>query len=646
MAVALAGLAAPGAMAQSGPSSAEEAIYRSALEAAELGAWSTAVTLAAQTSDDAMAEVLRWQRMAAPDGNAGFAEITAFLDSHPDWPDLTDLRLQAERVMPAGISDAERITWHERYAPLTFDATFAYLQALRDTGRMDDAAAYARARWTDIPITEDQQLQLLAEFGSALSAADHQARLDNLLWDGRFDEARALFPLLDAGQVALAEARIMLRLRQPGVDAAIRAVPASLQSDEGLIYERVRWRRRAGLDGGAIELLAEQPSAMDRAWRWWTERHYQAREALYDRNYQLAYDLASSHRQSDGFPQIQAEWLSGWLALRFLNDPQRALPHFQVLASPESTPITFARGAYWCGRSYAALGNAAEATRWFEAAAEHPTTYYGQLAAGEVGEPTIASLPGMPGVSAAERAAFEDQVMVRAVRALTALDEVDLAETFFFHLIDQAETPADFQLLGELALSIGNRYFAVRAGKGAVQEGIDVIDAAYPMVPLDTIDPRLDAALALGIMRTESEFRVDAISGAGARGIMQLMPATAQRAAGEVGVGYDRDRLTSDARYNIQLGSHWLADRIALRGGSYIMAVAAYNAGDSRVDFWINRSGNPRQQELYEVIDWIETISFYETRNYVMRVMETAQVYRYLLGGPTAVGALEADLTR
>lgn len=639
------GLPGP-ASAQSNLSASEEAVYRSAIEAAELGAWSTAITLARQTGDDAMAEVLTWQRMLAPDGGASFDQITDFLVSHSDWPELTRIRLQAERAMPDTLSPRDRMEWHQAFPPLTFDATLGYLRALSANGRDEEAAAYARERWVDIPVTEDQQQTLLAEYGGALSAADHIARLDALVWAGRDDEARALYPLVDAGHQALATARILLRNRQAGVDAAIQAVPASLRGDEALLFERVRWRRRAGLNSGAIDLLDEQPAALDRPYLWWIERHYQAREALYDGNHRLAYRLASGHRQTSGFPQVQAEWLSGWLALRFVGDPGAALGHFQVLAQPDSPPITYARGAYWSGRSHAAMGNGGEAARWYEAAAQHPTTYYGQLAAGELGRPTVASLPPMPEVSPIARERFEEHVLMRAVRVLSALDQDEWAQTLFFDMIEDAESPAHYRVLADVALSIDNRYFAVRAGKAAVQDGIDIIDAAYPMVPLNTIDPRVDPAFALGIMRTESEFRVDAISGAGARGLMQLMPTTAQRAAGQVGIGYEAARLTEDAEYNIRLGSHWLAGRVALHGGSYIMAAAGYNAGDSRVDMWVSRSGDPRRQELYDVIDWVEMISFYETRNYVMRVLETTQVYRYLLNGSTPVGALEADLMR
>lgn len=639
-------LASPAQAQQSQLSLADLAIYRAAFEAADLNAWSTARTLVPQASDPLLADVVLWLDLPRRDGGASFAQITQFLDQHPNWPGLTDLRLQAERVMPTNMTPADRVAWHQRYPPLTFDATFAYAEALAALGRQNEIGLYLRSRWPTIPITQGQQDQLLSRFGSTLTTDDHWRRLDNLIWVGRLDEARRMLPLVDSGRRALGNARILLQARQPGVDGAIQAVPANLRNDEGLNYERTRWRRRAGLDAGAIELLPSQPAQSDHARRWWTERHYQAREAFYRGDYSTAYALASDHRQPGGFPLLQGEWLSGWVALRRLNDPARAFGHFQNLYNATSTPISSARGAYWSGRSQAALGNQAEAQRWYQLAAQHPTAFYGQLAAGELGQASVAALEPTPGVPAAAAQAFEADERVQIVRALAQLGQAEHAEAFLAVLISEAETPADHVLVGQLAMEAGNNFRAVRAGKQAVQDGIQVVGSTYPVVDTSTAHSAVDPALVHAIIRTESEFDFDAVSGANARGLMQLLPETARRVGSQIGVSVDTARLTTDPSLNIRLGSSYLADRINRFGGSWVLAIPSYNAGAARVDQWISRFGDPRRMDLYDAIDWMETIPFYETRNYTQRVLETAQVYRRLLGeGPRQQG-LEQDIQR
>lgn len=640
------GAASPAFSQPSQLSLTDLAVYRGAFEAAELNAWPAARALAPQASDPLLADVLLLLDLPRRDGNASLATITQFLDTHPNWPGLTDIRLQAERIMPDGMAPADRVAWHQRYAPLTFDATIAYADALVALGRRDEANLYIRSRWTGIPVNQTQQDQVIARYGGALSQDDHWRRLDSLIWSGRLDEARRMLPVVDSGRRALGNARIRLQARQDGVDAAIRAIPAELQNDEGLAYERTRWRRRAGLDAGSIELLARQPAQSDNARRWWTERHYQAREAFNRRDYSTAYALASDHRQQGGFPRLQGEWLSGWVALRYLNDPSRAFGHFQTLYGSTETPISQSRGAYWSARSQAALGNTAEAQRWYQIAAQHPTAFYGQLAAGELGQASVASLPAMPGVSAAARQAFEADERASIVLALAQIGQMELAERFLAVLTDEAETDEDHVLVGELALQAGNNFRAVRAGKQAVQEGIQMIGPTYPVVDLATADTRVDPALVHGIIRTESEFDHDAVSGANARGLMQLLPDTARQVARSLGVTVETARLTTDPALNIRLGSANLADRVNRYNGSWVLAIPSYNAGSGRADQWITRLGDPRRMELYDVIDWIESIPFYETRNYTQRVLETTQVYRYLLNGGPGQQRLEQDLQR
>jgi len=128
------------------------------------------------------------------------------------------------------------------------------------------------------------------------------------------------------------------------------------------------------------------------------------------------------------------------------------------------------------------------------------------------------------------------------------------------------------------------------------------------------------------IARQESQFNRDAVSHAGARGLMQLMPGTARETAGKLGLSYNPGSLNADTDYNIQLGSTYLQRMLAYYGGNYPLAVAAYNAGPGNVNKWIRANGDPRLPGG-DMVKWVEQIPIFETKNYVQRVLENAVVY-------------------
>ena len=641
MLAAMLGLAATPAAAQLGER--ELLLYEAALEATSLGAWDAARQMAAQASDPTLAQIVDWIDMSNEGGDADFAAITRFIRDNPDWPDQTGLRIQAERRMPRSLPAAEVVAWFTDRPPIGVEGSLRYAEALATVGRQPEAEAFIRDRWRTMTLSAQGEQEVLSRVGAYLTDEDQRTRLDTLLWDGRESEARRQMARVGADRRALAEARLALASRSAGVDAVVRRVPTGLRNDEGLIFERLRWRRRADLTDGALEMLDRQPDTLTRPRLWWTERNILARRLFDAGAYRRAYDVAAGHRQIEGFPKSQAEWLSGWIALRFLDEPAMALQHFQELYGNVTSPISLARGAYWSARAHEAMGSPTEAERWYRAAAEHPVAFYGQLAADHLGQPTVPALPPDPPSSQAE--AFESSELVRAVRAFHQLNEDGRADLFIRRLGLNADSLAELAPVGELALDLGRPNLAVWAGKQRFFEGEMLFGVGYPERPLSAADTRVEPALVHGLIRRESEFDPEAISPAGARGLMQLMPATARGVARQEGMPYQLSRLTEDPDYNIRLGSRFLADLIAQFDGSYALAIVAYNAGPSRVTRWIERFGDPRRGDI-DVIDWIERIPIYETRNYVQRVLEDVQVYRLRLGGAPTIGSLEADLAR
>jgi soluble lytic murein transglycosylase len=368
--------------------------------------------------------------------------------------------------------------------------------------------------------------------------------------------------------------------------------------------------------------------------RWWTERHILARRALDDGEVTTAYRLAADHGQTSAAAIAEAEWLAGWVALRFLGEPILAYRHFVAMHRVVRMPISVARAAYWAGRAAEAAAVPLESERWYRRAVTRPTTFYGQLATLALGREVL-TLPAGPHPAAA--GAFEARELVRLARLLGELDEGELMGAVLARLLDQASSPAERALIAHIGLDYGLAHVSIRAAKRALRDDTMLIESAYPVPAALAPGPGgaglLEPGLLLALARQESEMNRRVVSRAGARGLLQLMPATARMMARRLGLTYERSRLTSDDAYNLRLGGGYLAGLLADFDGAGVLALPAYNAGPGRVGQWIRDNGDPRDAAV-DPIDWIELIPYSETRNYVQRVLEGIQVYRHLLADP------------
>jgi soluble lytic murein transglycosylase len=598
-----------------------------ALELQASGRLDAAGALAARASDPLVAALVTWDRLT--DGEGSWDEMTTHLDRYPNWPRNHRIRFHAERAMPPGLDPAWVVAFFAEPAR-TGTGALRHAAALRALGQEAEAEAVLRRAWTQLSLRE-AELEAFRADHPALTARHAAARADAMLWDGALDQAEAILPLLDNAQRRLAAARIALQARRNGVDTLIDAIPASLAGDPGLAHDRFVWRLRSDLDDSAVSLLAERsasPALLGRPEAWGRSRAAQVRRLLREDRVREAYVLASNHHIDSGADFADLEWLAGWIALRLLDEPRVAALHFENIWQKVETPISLGRAGYWTGRALAAAGDAEGSRAWHARAAEHATSFYGQLSAAEIGvEPTRA----LTRESAAPNPALLDTSMVRAARLLDAAGEDGDTYAFLLALASGQSTEAGFAAAGQFALALDRPEAAVRIGKMAARAGYVVMDIYYPLHEAVSDGGPVDPALALAIARQESEFNPRAVSHAGARGLMQLMPTTAQRVARELGTRHSTARLTDDPAHNIQLGKAYLASRMERFDGAAILAAAAYNAGAGRVEEWIERFGDPRDPAV-DAIDWIETIPFSETRNYVQRVMESYNIYRARLG--------------
>lgn len=626
-----------------------------------------------QPNDDELAaKLVEWVLLRDNGEEQTFEEITDFIKANPDWPRLSAIRNKAERAIDFENNDKSLLAWFEAYPPRTIEGATAYAEALYRGGLRDEAAEVAQRAWIRFNMKQSDERAFLARFKGYLEAAHHQARLDRLLWDNRRTAARRQMKRVDKGYRALAEARILMLQRKRTAGKALKKVPESLAGNQGLVYEWVRWNRRREKDTVAIEALLAFGGEMTHQKRWWTERQLLARRALGNDDPATAYRLVKDHGLKNGVEFAEAEFMAGWIALRFLDMPHPAFEHFSNLYKNVRTPISLSRAAYWAGRAAEAAGDGDIARQWFRTAARGHMAFYGQLAGQRIGIATDPEPPREPEIMPGAVDSFERDQMVRAIRLLASLraaqadakkasrkekidpagdptgflaqlDDSKALVPFLRHVARRAATVEDWILTARLARDSGRIDIAVYIARRAARDGVVLSELGYPTIVL-VQDIAPGPALLHALIRQESAFDVEAHSRAGARGLMQLMPATARTVARRLKVkGHSTARLTSDPYHNLVLGGAYLESMLTRYEGSMIMAVAAYNAGPHRVDKWIIDNGDPRGT-LDDAIDWIESIPFSETRNYVQRVMEALPIYRQKLDGAQIAALRDEDI--
>jgi len=594
--------------------------------------WTEAEAAARQAGSPALAAYVDWFRYTRQNSGASFGQITAFIDRHPDWPWPNTLRSRAEAAIERDTPPQVLLAWFDRNPPASGMGMVHYGAALIDAGRVNDGALWIRRAWREGEFSTEDEARILRVHGNRLREGDHVARLDMLLWDRKTQAATRTMAHVNPGYQALARARIALYENAGNASALIEQVPPLLRRDPGLTYERLQWRKRRGLDDGVRQILDNPPEELGQPSRWWRLREREVRDTLDRGAAAEAYQLAAQHGQVDGASHADAQWLAGWIALRFLNEPVKAVGHFLPMFEKVSFPVSKARAAYWIGRSAEALGEDVRARQWFAEAAQHPTTYYGQLARIALGEVGAVPLPAAMQVPPQLERAFFDDPRVQVVLALSNAGQDSRAHPFVSRLMEDARSAEQYALVIQLSEMIGRSELSVRTAKAASQNGFVEVTGGYPVLQeLVAANRDVESALVHAVSRQESEFRTDAVSPAGARGIMQLMPATAKEVAGSLRLSFEPERLTRDRAYNARLGAQYMQDLLRRWDNNYVLAIAAYNAGPSRVEQWIRRNGDPRTQQV-DIIDWIERIPFAETRNYVQRVLEGLQVYRTLMG--------------
>lgn len=569
----------------------------------------------------------QWLAFYRGEAKASYPAIAKFINAHPDFPGMNKLREEAEKAMPSSIPDAEALAWFEKNPPQTAFGMKTYAIALNHAGREQEARRKINEWWRDSNLTPNDQSKGYMTFATVLDKSSHEERLRGLIYRQQYTNARALAEALGSGHKALTEARISLRSGNGNADALLNRVPQALQSDEGLMFDRLRFRRKADNNAGAIELLNKSPSydKLYDAEEWGKERGIIVRRLFEEQKFGMAYRLAAEHRIKSGPGFASNEWMAGWLALEYMKKPWDAFEHFERLYHNVETPISKSRAAYWSGLASERLGHPEVARKWYEVGAKYTTTFYGQLSAEKLGRDDRVATGG------ASPSNLKSGSLATAAKWLRQNGYKTEATMFLNKMIEVAKTPGDYAAVADVANSINMKNVSIRAAQECEkQNGTTLVGYAFPKIEKYMNDVDVEWALVHALVRQESRYDVEAVSSAGARGLMQLMPGTAKEVAKKAGLSHQTDWLTKKPEHNVALGTRFLKKLLVKYDGNYAMALAAYNAGPGRVDRWINEIGDPRNPKV-SLVNWIEMIPIYETRNYVQRVLEGVYVYRQTL---------------
>ncbi|MEI9994001.1 MAG: transglycosylase SLT domain-containing protein [Rhizomicrobium sp.] len=630
-------------------SAADHDLYTRAFDAADRGDWGAARALAGQGHDATATRLITWRYILDKNSGASFAEIDQFLKNNPAWPLRDTLLARAEVAMDPAMAPGAALAWFGDRTPVTGLGMVRLGDAMIALGKAGAGRAMVQRGWISGAFQPDQELAIVRKDGGLLTPDVDRARLANLISRDDVAGAQRELSRVEDDVQALGRARLALRTNRTIGERLAAALPASVASDPDLLFDRARAARRAGDNAAAASLLNRtgmKSFAAAHPTRWWSEANLTVRGLVASGSYRAAYAVIDDTGLTSGTEFSESEFLAGWIALRRMDSPTRALGHFKALEAGVSRPISLARARYWKGRCYEAMGSKTEAVAQYRLAAQAPESFYGQVALARIDATPVLHVGDLQVDARDAVDDFARDELNRPIRALADLGQENFLRVFAAREEELHPEPKRVKVLAQTLTELGFREIAVRVAKTASYTGTTFLPYTHPVIPIPAYPgpgTGPEPALVLGLIRQETEFDPDAVSKAGARGLMQLMPGSARTDANRAGLLYRPNDLTTDPNYNIQLGMVEFATYLGTWNGSLVLSIASYNAGPNNVRKWLAANGDPRTAGV-DPIDWIEMIPFSETRNYVMRVLENAQIYRGRLAGRDVQTRILQDL--
>ena len=612
--------------------------------------WKLALSDAQKMQDKTIYTLVNWMYLIDTQSGASFNEYQTFIKNHKDWPRINRIKYLAEhKINFDNNSPSSIIEYFSNNPPLSGFGRLRLAEAFLENNQTEKARNLVKDGFKDAELSKNDLKYFSKIFKKFLTHQDYVLRADYFAYEAKYKDLKDTLDYLNPDYQKLYNARAALFTKR-SADNLISQVPQSLKEDPGLIYDRIKWRRKKARFDDALTLMNQSASdSLMRNQYLAKERLSVARDKISDKEYKVAYEILKDHRLSEGADYAEIEWHLGWLALSFTNQTDVALNHFLKMNAAVTYPISKARAAYWIGRTYKKLGQTNQSNTWFRTGSQYGATFYGQLSHIELNEKRFSINNNFKFSEDKYEEFKKNNPLAKSVIVLKELNRTRYTKDILRHLGDaeQNRTFEEISMAGVLAQEIERLDFAIQIAKNASYKNLNFLEISFPRieVPKQVKNQKiLDSSVILALIRQESEFDTSANSKVGAKGLMQIMPATARLLSKVTNVEFSREKLTKDKDYNLALGSYYISDLDDLFGSHYL-AFAAYNAGPHRVEKWIKTYGDPRRKQI-DAIDFIELIPFHETRNYVQRVSENINVYEYLNDPGNATNKIEKILYR
>ena len=606
--------------------------FKSAIKEGNRKKWANSLKHLKNIDNTVAKKIIIWRWLIAHDGISSKNDLTEFYISNQNWPKINIIKKKIE--FKNSINNfKDDMLWFQENPPVSGMAKVKLSELLIKNKFTEEGKWLLKDAWIRHTFSYSEEKYILKNFKNLITKEDHTKRIEKLIWNKSWGSTNRQLKRVPNNIKLLSIAKIKLSRRRGNVDNAIKNVPENLINEESIVYERIKWRRRARLEKSSLDLLLAYKNDYNYSKKWWKEINYHTRKQLSYGNHKTALKILKKYNNNSKEYLSEAQWLTGWLSLTFEKDLKTAYEYFTKMYVEVVTPISKARASYWAGKSAKTLEDKNSSQIWYERAAAFPATFYGQLALREINKDLF-----MPKINTnyneEKFKKYISQELAQVLIILLQSKEKKLARLFAMHLVTEAKSTKDILVLSKILKDFEKISLSIFVGKKAIYNNIYIPSLNFPLPNknlLETIKKNtvIPLPVTLAITRQESAFDISAKSRVGARGLMQVMPRTARITAKKNNYKYIRKHLTTKPSYNVKIGSIYFKEMLEKFNGSYVLALAAYNAGPSRVNRWLKTYGDPRKNEVDQVT-WMELIPISETRNYVQRVIEGIYMYRML----------------
>jgi soluble lytic murein transglycosylase len=620
--------------------------------------WDKAFEIVSLIEDSTVQKYFLVKLYSISESKVEIQDLQDFIRRNQDWPNVGQVRKKLEETFSFGNSKIEEIiAWFTQYPPITSQGTKILAEAKfrkhidliktlnRENLKMkEEIRSLIKQAWIKGNFSVQEETDFLLRYNHIISHADHVSRVDRLLWSNQPKVAERIIHKVHRDYQKLFKARIAIKDNPKDIGKILTTIPLALRKTPGIVFDSIVWYQKHDEQLKAVELIKTSHRINEHIKQWWKVRSRAIRELMEMKNYQAAYNLARNRGRLDSKDEPEVEWMAGWLAYSFLNKPSEAYTHFEKIYKLSQFSINKARGAYWAAKAASKIHKKELARKMLNIAAKYNFTFYGQLAALKLNKEARVTFKEVSSYTKADQEAFSKNQYAKAAYIAAYFNQKEEAKSYLVAALLHAKTEGEYFLIASAPEGIENKWLSVQAAKLLSFKGIILPQFNYPKVE-EIKDYTKNDAFVHAIIRQESVFDISAISHAGAVGMMQVMPHVGRALAKELGIEFSSDKLLNDYKYNIRLGSYLLDKLLSQYDGSYILTAAAYNAGDTPVNRWIKSHGDPRSfTKIKDIVNWIEQIPYFETRNYVLRILENMEVYKAIIQDSKVSIGLRQDL--